>query len=755
VAVLTRLAALPFLAAAVYLFRTISGARRRAAAPAASAASGAGPERAEDAKTDVAKTNAAPGALPLKSDANWARSYALFAAVLTVWMVGWPYAGDPFSCVLCAAAVALTGYAVLRRRDLAPRIRRRWPRLADDRRYRRAVLLVAAAFGVAALEIPWNTQFPLVWPHALLIEYGLILLALAALYFLNLRHAIAPAVLIGHLSALGIIQAFVLQFKNAVLMFGDIFAAGTAMAVGGGYEYHLDSRMLWSMVCACAGCAVCALIFDGPDAEGRVAASPEPRGTVAAWGGLRPNVRSLVLGLGAFALLVFSVLVPSYEDLFHIKVQYWWEWQIANFKSQGFLPSFIAEAQDLPIDEPAGYSSVAARNAEDDLITRYAQAYGDTPAAHAAEAQYDQLQPSIVVVMNETFTDLSSWGDLGGYEGPTFFKTGMPDALSHGKLAVSVNGGGTCNTEFEFLTGTSMAFVGNGKYPYTLYDLSQVEALPRRLAQLGYETCAIHPNLATNWDRDRVYKEMGFDTFLDIDDFEGAEQYHNATSDAATYDRVIEQLENDPQPQFIFDVTMQNHSGYDQGGIPADVMRQYKDYGSDQLNDDTNALIQEYLACIGGSDEALGKFVGELRELDRPVLLVFFGDHQPYFTDELNDAFYPDEDPVEHDERLYLSDYVVWANYDVAGSDQADTDTYASASDLAARSLAAIGVPLTDHQKAELGASTLYSQLNLFGYRDTDGAWHDLDDRAGDAGKTITQLSYLAYRDFALRTSIG
>lgn len=141
-AVLARLAALPFLAAAVYLFRTISGARRQAVA---SAAPDAVPEQAEDAQTNAAQTDAAPDALPLKSDANWARSYALFCAVLTVWMVGWPYAGDPVSCVLCAAAIALTGCAVLRRRDLASRIRRRWPRLADDHRYRRTALLVAAA----------------------------------------------------------------------------------------------------------------------------------------------------------------------------------------------------------------------------------------------------------------------------------------------------------------------------------------------------------------------------------------------------------------------------------------------------------------------------------------------------------------------------------------------------------------------------------------------------------------------------------
>ena len=740
--VLDRLAALPYLAAGIYLFRTIRNARRQALA-------------------------AGQDGIPYKSDANWARAYALFTLVLTVWMIGWPFAGDPFSCIAVAAAIAATGTAVLRRRELVPLLRHRFPRLSDPHAFRRASLLITAVFGVAALEVPWNTQFPLVWPHALLIEYGLVLLTLLALYFLSLRHSIVPGVLIGHLSALGIIQAFVLQFKNAVLMFGDIFAFGTAMAVGGGYEYHLDSRMLWSMAFACVGCAVCSLIFDGPDAEGNVSDAdaaadeeterkrPFPTALSRPLHRLGPTARSLVLGVATTALLIFSVLVPSYENLFRIKVEYWWEWQIANFKAQGFLPSFIAEAQDLPIDEPSGYSSYAAQNAEDDFVARYEETAGTTPEAPAAQAQWDELQPSVVVVMNETFTDLSFFGDLNGYEGPTFFKTGLSDALSRGKLVVSVNGGGTCNTEFEFLTGTSMAYVGNGKYPYTLYDLSDVDALPRRMAQLGYETTAIHPNLASNWDRDRVYEELGFDRFYDIDDFEGADQYHNATSDAATYDRILDLLGSSDRPQFVFDVTMQNHSGYDQGGIPKDVTDQYADFGSNELDNETNALVREYLACIGGSDAALEEFVGELRELDRPVLLVFFGDHQPYFTNVINDTFYPDEDTVDHDERLYLSDYVVWANYDVAGSDQTGANVPASASDLAARALAAAGAPLTDRQKAELGAATLYSQLNLFGYSDAEGTWHALDDRTGEAGDTVRKLGYLAYRDFALRTSIA
>ena len=81
-------------------------------------------------------------------------------------------------------------------------------------------------------------------------------------------------------------------------------------------------------------------------------------------------------------------------------------------------------------------------------------------------------------------------------------------------LYVSAFGGGTCNTEFEYLTGNSMAFLGTGTYPYTIYDLTRTETLSQQFKDLGYDTTAIHPNHGTNWNRENVYSAFGFDNFL-------------------------------------------------------------------------------------------------------------------------------------------------------------------------------------------------------------------------------------------------
>ena len=239
--------------------------------------------------------------------------------------------------------------------------------------------------------------------------------------------------------------------------------------------------------------------------------------------------------------------------------------------------------------------------------------------------------------MNETFSDLSIYQNLhANYQGPQFFKN-LSDTLQRGVLYVSAFGGGTCNTEFEYLTGNSMAFLGTGTYPYTIYDLTRTETLSQQFKDLGYDTTAIHPNHGTNWNRENVYSAFGFDNFLTIQDFQDAEKLRGMVTDAATYAKILQMLDENSNPQFIFDVTMQNHSGYDTGLIPVDKQVNYV------IDGVSDPEVNEYLALIEESDRALEDFVNHLRKLDRKVILVFFGDHQPFFPDEFNDAWFTGE----------------------------------------------------------------------------------------------------------------
>jgi phosphoglycerol transferase MdoB-like AlkP superfamily enzyme len=326
--------------------------------------------------------------------------------------------------------------------------------------------------------------------------------------------------------------------------------------------------------------------------------------------------------------------------------------------------------------------------------------------------------------MNESFSDLSRLDNLRcDYEGPQFFKS-MDDTLRRGQLAVSVYGAGTCNSEFEVLTANSLAFVGAGKYPYQMFDLSETDNLARQFKNMGYNTLAIHPNQGANWNRNVVYRDLGFDRFISCDnDFEGEPGFHNGFTDRVTYDRILKALSDESAPYFIFDVTMQNHGGYQIGNIPADRLTNYQPQG---FTAEDLGKLNEFLSCIQASDEDLAWFVGELEKIDRPVVLVFFGDHHPVVSATYNDAFFDvlAEGEMDHQARVYQTDYFIWANYDVEGCEQTSEIEGVGTDCLGALTLDLIGAPLNEFQAAQLGIHTRLPEISSIGYSGTDGHWH-------------------------------
>ena len=516
--------------------------------------------------------------------------------------------------------------------------------------------------------------------------------------------------------------------KGAAILPTDLLVLGTAAAVSGGYVYAVKAHVLLAISCWLLCVAVSSLMVAFP--------------AVRADARRRAVLGNLGAGLACALAVALGVVLPSYEGL-GVEISYWdtaWTYRI-----HGFLPSFIAITQDLAIEVPEGYSDESAAELEASYVAAYDETRGASESRVAAEEQFSELQPSVVYVVNETFADLNSLGDEPwGYAGPERYNS-RDDTLLRGALSVSITGGGTANSEFEVLTGVSLAYVGEGKYPFSLYDLSLGPSVIRQFKDLGYETTAMHPNIPNNYNRLTAYEGLGFDTYLSIEDFEGAEWFHSGVSDAATYEKVLEVLESSDQPQFIFDLTMQNHSSYDQNNL-GDVPQ----YSIDGLDEDENAQLSEYIACIEESDRALEEFLAELEGLDRPVVVIFFGDHQPKLSKDLCDALYgTDEDALARNQRLYYTTYSVWANYNVAGSGQDGESASTSISYLAAEALEAIGAPLSDFQKAQLVASEEIPLLSLAGAQLADGTWVTTDDGAAlpAAYDDMAQITYLEFAD--------
>lgn len=661
------------------------------------------------------------------------------AAVLSV-LEDWCSSGAvegllPSDCLTVAAVIAASALASFARRPMIVWLEgMRRPAAEVVRALRDAALMIGTCIASAwvvdyvwlesAAELPVSSFYATV----------LVLLALSAfLYALGQRSSlllwIVPVAAVGF----GAAQHFVVLFKGAALLPSDLLAAGTAAAVAEGYEFVLTSQLAYGIMTACA--CVCALSF--------------------VWPGRACSRRSAALNAGA-NLVAAAVLAGAFASVFSTApieeaLGFSYDrWQpITTYRARGFVPAFVAVAQDLAVPEPEGYTEEGAAADIARLAAAYDAGVGSSPQRLEAAAQFEALKPTVIAVMDESFADLSIYDALreAGYSGPQRFN-GLADALVRGTLDVSVAGGGTANTEFEFLTGTNTAFLGANKIAYQLYDFSHVDSLAGQFNALGYGTTAMHPQLGVNYQRASVYREMGFGEFLDIDDFEGAPGYHAGATDAATFDKALEVLASDDAPQFVFDVTMQNHGGYDAGTVPEEDVVWYMPAGVE----DEGLLTQlnTYLACIEASDRDLEAFIAQLRTLGRPVVLVYFGDHQPSVSSGLNEALYPGEDPATHAQRQYQTPYIVWANYDVAGCDQLSTWRETDPSLLAAQTLHLIGAPLSEYQKAQIVLSEQVPAVHAVGYLGADGLRYALEADGPFTG-ALRQLEQIQYYNFMRR----
>lgn len=567
------------------------------------------------------------------------------------------------------------------------------------------MILLAGVFATLGLEFSSNHDLTWMYPLCLLLEWALVAFAMLGLFFLFQRRCGGAVVLAVALYVLGLAEYFVILFKSMPISPGDLTALSTAAAVAGtGFTYTITSFCMLSLAFTVIAIQICTL-----------AAQVAPKRQKGSWRGLVLNLLIAIVCLGGIA--AHTTLLDYYHTLY-IQVYSWRP--LESYYRQGFLPSFISGAQTIKPSKPEDYTVSGAKK----LISEYAKEYddnnqtgGSSAARLEATKQFDEEKPTVIAVMNETFSDLSIYQNMhADYQGPTYFKS-IDDCLSRGRLYVSAYGGGTANTEFEFLTGNSMAYLGSGVYPYTTYDLTDTENLAAQFKSLGYYTTAMHPNHGTNWNRENVYKDFGFDQFLTINDFQNAETLRGMVTDKATYDKILELLDTNSNPQFIFDVTMQNHSGYDTGLIPYDKQM------SLNIDGEFNSNVNEYVSLIQQSDEALKYFLNKLSKLDRKVVVVFWGDHQPFFPDTYNDRWFTNEDDATHQERLWQTSYIIWANYDVAGNSQTSHEEDLSSNYLSSELMKLIGAPLTDYQKAHLTLRQSLPTLNSVGYEDSQDRW--------------------------------
>ena len=332
-------------------------------------------------------------------------------------------------------------------------------------------------------------------------------------------------------------------------------------------------------------------------------------------------------------------------------------------------------------------------------------------------------QPHIIVIMNEAFSDLSILGEYTtNMDEMPFMRSLMAGAYNtvSGYMDVPVLGGNTANTEFEFLTGDTMAFLPQGSIAYQQFVHEKMPSVASTLKALGYRTVALHPYRASGWDRSEVYPYFGFDVFYSQSDFTNPLIYRKYISDQSDIEKVIEIYEQNPeQPLFMFNVTMQNHSSY--SDVFDNFTPQIEVEGTDSV------ALNQYLSLLYESDKALGQLVQYFDRLDDPTIIVFFGDHQP--TDSVVAPIYKLNGEsvyslTEEELRLrYKVPYIIHANYDI----EEEQNVPMSSNYLGIKTLELAGVTLNSYQQFVAENYRKYPSVSVLQIRDADGNVYSVD----------------------------
>ena len=351
-------------------------------------------------------------------------------------------------------------------------------------------------------------------------------------------------------------------------------------------------------------------------------------------------------------------------------------------------------------------------------------------------------------IMNESLADLSVDGNIATSSDYMPYIHSLKKNTIKGHCHMSVFGANTANSEFEFLTGASMAFLPARSVAYTSIVRSEMANFTTTLEQQGYGyDVALHPYHGKGWNREVVYPLLGFKDFISMEDIDESKLSYiraNYMSDDADYKLIEEYYEtyrksNSSQPFYLFNVTMQNHGGYDtskQGGVPESIK-----ITDSKLQD---ASAQMYLNLVKYSDDAFKSLTEYFEKVDEPTVIVMFGDHQPSLPDEFWMSLYNGRSEEQYTNEIqanrYTTPFVIWANYDIGSEDNVEI----SANMLGAYTLDKIGARMTGFQKYLVDMHKTVKFVAGEFYMGADGELHELSEKSEYSDK-VTEYQMLEY----------
>lgn len=494
----------------------------------------------------------------------------------------------------------------------------------------------------------------------------------------------------------GIINYYCVLWRVIPLALGDFGAAFTVGSVLSGYRLVVPPRVITACIIALAYIiTVFCVRTKRPKKEtGRK---------------MRESVIGVLLSAGLLTALCF---LPVYDiDITGANG--------VHFEKYGYIVSFISDAKNT-VRPPKGYDILAI----------------DEKCGEAAVSESSK-RPDVIVIMNESFADMSVTGDFETNIDVLPNLTELKKSCVSGQVMTFGLGGGTSLSEFEFLTRSSQALLSYTGVPYLQYMFKRhTPSLATHFKSLGYDITALHPAQAINYNRDKVYPQLDIDRFYDIEYFSDLSSPRGFLDDYKCYQRMLDFYDStdSSSPQFIFTITMQNHGGYyDEGDLESEDVR--------VTSFDATYDVNRYLTLAHKSDAALGWLIDELEKRDRPVVLLFFGDHQPLLETEFYNTVFGAEEKNWTDEqqlRRHETPFIIWSSDGIEACDEGKT----SLNYLGSILLEKAGLPLTGYDRFLLEMRKDIPAMGGCVYFDNDGGIHIAEKENNDWLRMYRMMQY-------------
>lgn len=427
---------------------------------------------------------------------------------------------------------------------------------------------------------------------------------------------------------LSLVEFYISAFRGRPLMLGDFELINTSLSIVSTYNFFLNKGILTGLALYCVMLVIGCMK------------------TIKVESKVKRLVYSIII-LCLVSVNLYGLFSGYIVKKYNLTVNQWSP--LSSYQENGFILSTIVSYKMTSVEKPANYSK---DHANEILL--------GVDEENSIGTTYEKPE-NLIVIMNESLADFSVINEFETNENVTPIMDNLKKNVWKGNLYVSAFGGSTANTEYEFLTGNTTAFIPNSIIAYQNYIRSDSPSIVKTIKQDNFETLAYHPYYPENYNRDGVYPLLGFNEFLSLEDYKGNMlRWWPNDSDMFKELAQIHKEKQNNEKLFMFNVTMQNHGPYDDQTFTSHI----------QLAEspDKYPQTEQYLSLVNLTDKAFGELTSYFESVEEKTLIVMFGDHYPNVETEFLESLYGKPMSAltnEETMKMYQTPFIIWANYDI------------------------------------------------------------------------------------------